>query len=104
MTKEERQLYNKKYRQNNKDKLSEKQKKYYKRPEVAAKRLIYMQEYGIEYRAKAENKEYIKEYRKKYGQDNKEKLADKQREHHAKPEVAARRRAYYQEYHRKKGD
>ena len=66
-----RKIINKKYRENNKDKLSKKAKKYYQenKEEMKEKARIYRQE----------NQEKIKERSKRYRENNKEKVKESKR-------------------------
>lgn len=83
-------LYQREYRQNNKEKLAEYEKEYYQNNRE--KRLGYQREY------RQNNKEELAEYFKKYRQNNKEKLAEYVKEYrrknpHIYREDIAKRRA-----------
>ena len=76
--KEYQKEYNKKYYEENKEKLNEANKKYYEENREGI--LETQKKYG------QENKEKIKEYKKKYGQENKEKVNEYQKErYHTDP-------------------
>jgi hypothetical protein len=106
MTKEETKIRNKKYKQENKEKILAQQKIYYQenKEAISTKRNIYRQENKEKVTAQKkkydkkyyqENTDKIKIYNKKYNQENKEKSKKYRQEN--KEKIAAYYKRHYQE-------
>lgn len=103
--KECRNENNKKYYQENKDKINKKHKKYYQenKDEIGKRQRKYRQEnsdHFKEYRRKyyQENLDYYKEHFKKYNQENKDKIKEKNKKYEQKES----RKKYKKECYSKK--
>lgn len=106
--------YNKKYYEQNKEKINESQRKYENKPSVKKKRKEYTKNYCARQDVKEHRKEYYKKNKDKmvrwareYYQDNKEHLKDyckrpevkeKQKEYYSKPEVKVKRKETHKKW------
>ena len=108
-TKEDVRVYNRAYRDKNKEKLKQKRKKYNQKPEIRKRRNKWKREAYHKNRNKslAYSKKYyeahpihMREYKHEWYVKNKEKILVKRREDYAIPQKQEKHKAYCREYSR----
>lgn len=106
MTKEERVIYNRKYREKNKEKIALSKKESYDKNKETPEYKEKKKNRNRRYRNK--NKGQQKEYQKKYREKNKDKIKAYDKEHYSKikddPGFKLKRKEYHKEYYSKNKD